>query len=92
MGRDELVTKLLAWRHPCFSAHVGEPISPEEKQKLEDTAAKSNLLSVAFAPSTVTRYSASAVPGRMASATAAAPKDCRHLLRILEASAEPIVV
>ncbi len=36
---QELVTKLLAWRHPGFSAHVGEPISPEEKQKLEDTAA-----------------------------------------------------
>jgi hypothetical protein len=36
---QELVAKLLAWRHPGFSAHVGEPITPEEKQKLEDTAA-----------------------------------------------------
>jgi hypothetical protein len=33
------VAKLLAWRHPGFSAHVGEPIAPEEKQRLEDTAA-----------------------------------------------------
>ena len=31
--------KLLAWRHPGFSAHVGEPIAPEDKQRLEDTAA-----------------------------------------------------
>jgi hypothetical protein len=36
---QELVAKLLAWRHPGFSAHVGEPIAPEEKQRLEDTAA-----------------------------------------------------
>jgi hypothetical protein len=35
----ELVAKLPAWRHPGFSAHVGEPIAPEEKQGLEDTAA-----------------------------------------------------
>ncbi len=35
----ELVAKLLAWKHPGFSAHVGEPIAPEEKQRLEDTAA-----------------------------------------------------
>jgi len=35
----ELVAKLLAWRHPGFSAHVGEPIAPEQKQHLEDTAA-----------------------------------------------------
>jgi hypothetical protein len=33
----EVVAKLLAWRHPGFS--VGEPIAPEEKQRLEDTAA-----------------------------------------------------
>jgi len=35
----ELVAKLLAWRHPGFSAHVGEPIAAEQKQHLEDTAA-----------------------------------------------------
>ena len=35
----ELVTKLLAWRHPGFSVHVGEPISACDKQRLEDTAA-----------------------------------------------------
>ena len=35
----ELVAKLLAWKHPGFSAHVGEPIEPENKQHLEDTAA-----------------------------------------------------
>jgi hypothetical protein len=26
----ELAQKLLAWRHPGFSAHVGEPLEPEE--------------------------------------------------------------
>jgi hypothetical protein len=36
---EELVAKLVSWRHPGFSAHVGEPIAPEEKQRLEDTAA-----------------------------------------------------
>jgi hypothetical protein len=35
----ELVRKLLAWRHPGFSAHVGEAICPQDKQRLEDTAA-----------------------------------------------------
>jgi hypothetical protein len=35
----ELVKKLLAWKHPGFSAHVGEPIAPEEKLRLEDTVA-----------------------------------------------------
>jgi hypothetical protein len=35
----QLVAKLLAWRHPGFSAHVGEEVAPEEKQRLEDTAA-----------------------------------------------------
>jgi hypothetical protein len=25
----ELVAKLLAWKHPGCSAHVGEPIAPE---------------------------------------------------------------
>jgi hypothetical protein len=33
------VRELLAWRHPGFSAHVGEAIAPEEKRRLEDTAA-----------------------------------------------------
>ncbi len=36
---QELVCRLLSWRHPGFSAHVGEPIEPENKQHLEDTAA-----------------------------------------------------
>jgi hypothetical protein len=27
---QELVRKLLAWRHPGFSAHVGEPIAAED--------------------------------------------------------------
>lgn len=36
---QELVAKLLAWRYPGFSAHVGERIAPEDKQRLEDTAA-----------------------------------------------------
>jgi Transposase zinc-binding domain/Putative transposase len=36
---EELVKKLLAWRHPGFSAHVGEPIAASDKQRLEDTAA-----------------------------------------------------
>jgi hypothetical protein len=36
---EELVKKLLAWRHPGFSAHVGEPIAATDKQRLEDTAA-----------------------------------------------------
>jgi hypothetical protein len=36
---EELVKKLLAWRHPGFSAHVGEPIAASDTQRLEDTAA-----------------------------------------------------
>jgi hypothetical protein len=36
---QELVGKLLAGRHPGFSAHVGERIDPQDKQRLEDTAA-----------------------------------------------------
>jgi hypothetical protein len=35
----ELVAKVVAWRHPGFSAHVGERIAAEDKQRLEDTAA-----------------------------------------------------
>jgi len=35
----ELVAKLVAWRHPGFSAHVGDRIAPEDKQRLLDTAA-----------------------------------------------------
>ena len=38
----ELVRKLLAGRHPGFSAHVGEPIPAFDKQCLEDTAASSS--------------------------------------------------
>ena len=36
---QELVGKLLGWRHPGFSAHVGEPIEAADRQRLEDTAA-----------------------------------------------------
>jgi len=36
---QELVGKLLAWRHPGFSAHVGEPIVPEHRLRLETVAA-----------------------------------------------------
>jgi hypothetical protein len=35
----ELVKKLLTWRHPGFSAHVGETIAPTDKLRLCDTAA-----------------------------------------------------
>jgi hypothetical protein len=35
----ELVAKLLAWKHPGFSAHVGEPIARQQTQRLCDTAA-----------------------------------------------------
>jgi Putative transposase len=35
----ELVQELLAWRHPGFSAHVGEALFSQDKQRLEDTAA-----------------------------------------------------
>ncbi len=31
---QELVEKLLAWKHPGFSTRVGEPIAPEEEQRL----------------------------------------------------------
>jgi len=36
---QELVAKLVGWKHPGFSSHVGEPIAPEQKQRLEDAAA-----------------------------------------------------
>jgi hypothetical protein len=35
----ELVQKLLAWRHPGFSAHAGDTIAPTDTRRLEDTAA-----------------------------------------------------
>lgn len=35
----KLVAKLVAWRHPGFSAHVGDRIAAEDKRRLEDTAA-----------------------------------------------------
>ena len=34
----ELVAKLVAWRHPGFSAHVSDRIAAQDKQRLEDTA------------------------------------------------------
>jgi hypothetical protein len=32
----EFVRKLLAWKHPGFSAHVGEPIGPEDNLRRRD--------------------------------------------------------
>jgi hypothetical protein len=33
---DDLATKLLTWRHSGFSAHVGEPIAPDDPKAIED--------------------------------------------------------
>ena len=35
---QELVAKLMAWRHPGFSAFVGEAIPPENTKAIEDMA------------------------------------------------------
>jgi hypothetical protein len=35
---EELQAKLLTWRHPGFSAHVGEPIPPNDTRAIEDMA------------------------------------------------------
>jgi len=35
---EELARKLLAWRHPGFSVHVGKPIAPEDTSAIEDLA------------------------------------------------------
>ena len=35
---QELATKLMTWRHPGFSAHVGEPIAADDTQALENLA------------------------------------------------------
>lgn len=35
---QELQAKLLAWRHPGFSSHVGQPIPPEDTHAIEDMA------------------------------------------------------
>ena len=35
---EDLAPKLLAWRHPGFSAHVGEAIPFEDKKAIEDVA------------------------------------------------------
>jgi hypothetical protein len=35
---DELRLKLLSWRHPGFSVHVGEPIPPNDTRAIEDMA------------------------------------------------------
>jgi len=34
---EDLVRKLLAWRHPGFSAHVGEAIASEDKTARDST-------------------------------------------------------
>ena len=34
----ELKARLLAWRHPGFSTHVGEPIPPNDARAIEDMA------------------------------------------------------
>jgi hypothetical protein len=33
-----LASRLLEWRHPGFSAHVGEPVAPDDPQAIEDMA------------------------------------------------------
>ena len=35
---EELARRLLAWRHPGFSAHVGKAIPFEDKKAIEDVA------------------------------------------------------
>ena len=35
---EELARKLLAWRHPGFSAHVGDAIPFEDNKAIEDVA------------------------------------------------------
>ena len=35
---EELARKLLKWRHPGFSAHIGEPIPSEDRKAIEDVA------------------------------------------------------
>jgi hypothetical protein len=35
---EELQARLLAWRHPGFSTHVGEPIPPTDTRAIEDMA------------------------------------------------------
>ncbi len=35
---EDLARKLLAWRHPGFSAHVGEAIPFEDKKAIEEVA------------------------------------------------------
>ncbi len=35
---EDLARKLLKWRHPGFSAHIGEPIPFEDKKAIEDVA------------------------------------------------------
>jgi hypothetical protein len=35
---EELARELLAWRHPGFSAHVGEVIAFEDKKAIVDVA------------------------------------------------------
>ncbi len=34
----DLAAKLLSWRHPGFSVHVGEPLAAGERQAFEDLA------------------------------------------------------
>ena len=35
---QEMAMKLLSWRHPGFSVHVGEPIPPDDPKAVEDMA------------------------------------------------------
>jgi len=35
---EELKARLLSWRHPGFSTHVGEPIPPQDTRVIEDMA------------------------------------------------------
>jgi hypothetical protein len=69
----ELVAELLAWKHPGFSAHAGEPIAPEQKQHLEDTAAYLVRASSPFFPARVS----SALPFPLAGSHDAAARAAR---------------
>ena len=35
---EDLARKLVAWKHPGFSAHVGQPIPFEDRKAIEDVA------------------------------------------------------
>jgi hypothetical protein len=71
---QELIQKLLAWRHPGFSAHVGEPIAAEDKQRLEDTAAYLVRNPLSLNPQSP--LAQSAIPSRSRSSSTSAARRC----------------